>query len=227
MIRTIRWTVAIALAVGVSACGDDEPSAYTTEQLQSVLLTTADLGQGWEDDLPEVDRSQADAMPVFDAGMWCPESAERSAVLETMVGERAVTTMKLAGAARHTFHGVTEQAWSSADASQFYEIAAGAITTCYGQEWGVGEEAQASVVELAGPTYADATTHAVVQYVTPSPDGDFAWRARMSLIRDGATILVLSELEVRPVGADPTYTDAQWWALAERTVERLDSWTSR
>jgi len=64
---------------------------------------------------------------------------------------------------------------------------------------------------------------ALVTYVTPGPDGDYAWRGRQLVVRIGDTVMVLQELDVQLVDSEPFFTDAGWQRIVDTAAERIDA----
>ena len=95
--------------------------------------------------------------------------------------------------------------------------------TCTGETWEVDQDATASVAALAGDDVGDDSTAALVTYVTPGPDGDYAWRGRQLVARFGATVVVLQELDVQLVDSEPFFTDADWQRIVDTASERVDA----
>ena len=78
----------------------------------------------------------------------------------------------------------------------------------------------ASVAALVGDDVGDDSTMALVTYVTPGPDGDYAWRGRGQLVaRFGATVVVLQKLDVQLVDSEPFFTDAEWQRIVDTASE--------
>lgn len=78
-----RYPIAVSLlaALGVAACGDDEPARLTAEQLEAIMPTADDIGNGYAPKAPEAEDDDV----VSDAAMEeaCPEATELAAQLGT------------------------------------------------------------------------------------------------------------------------------------------------
>jgi hypothetical protein len=142
------------------------------------------------------------------------------ALVELQSGDTAASTNTESG---RSFHGVSEQLWSSSDAEAFVDTATTGFETCTGETWEVDDEATASVTELAGDDVGDDSTTALVTYITPGPDGDYAWRGRQLVARFGATVMVLQELDVQLVESEPAFTDADWQDIVETAADRVEA----
>jgi hypothetical protein len=230
-----RWfPTLIVLAIVSAACGnsDDEAAVYSPEELGTALLTADDVGSGWIQRDKQVFEIRPDGLGALDPGMWCPAAADVPDQLLTFVaGGGAFVNLQsgesTGGAAGRGFHGVSEQLWSSSDAEAFVDEVAGGFQTCIGETWVLDEEATASVEALAGDDVGDDSTMAVVTYVTPAPDGDYAWRGRTLVARFGATVMMLQELDVQRVDLEPHFTDADWQHIVDTAVGGIDTLTDR
>jgi len=92
-----------------------------------------------------------------------------------------------------------------------------------GETWEVDDEATASVTALSGDDVGDDSTMALVTYITPGPDGDYAWRGRQLVARFGATVMVLQELDVQLVESEPVFTDTEWQRIVETAADRVEA----
>jgi hypothetical protein len=223
-----------ALALAAAACGGDDDGAdvvYTPEELGAALLTAEDIGSGWTEQEREVVDTRPDGVPAMDPGMWCPEAGGVPDELLSLVADggafvelqSSASTRATGSAAARNFHGVSEQLWSGSDAEAFVETAAEGFETCTGEAWEVDQDATASVAALAGDDVGDDSTMALVTYVTPGPDGDYAWRGRQLVARFGATVAVLQELDVQLVDSEPFFTDADWQRIVDTASEHVDA----
>jgi hypothetical protein len=229
-----RWLPMLgALAFAAVACGgeDDGQVVYSPEELGTALLTADDIGSGWTEEQRVVAEARPEGMTAMDPGMWCPEAedvpdeldsllADGGAFVELRSGEPTRTT---GSASARSFHGVSEQLWSGSGAEAFVEAAAAGFEACTGETWAVDQDATASVAALVGDELGDDSTMALVTYVTPGPDGDYAWHGRQLVVRFGDTVMVLQELDVQLVDSEPFFTDAGWQRIVDTAAERIDA----
>jgi hypothetical protein len=68
---------------------------------------------------------------------------------------------------------------------------------------------------------------ALVTYVTPGPDGDYAWRGRQLIARFGATVVLIQELDVQLVDSKPRFTDSDWQRIVGAAAERVEALSDR
>ncbi len=223
-----RWLLVAALVMFVPmGCGSDE-TVTTPEDLDTALLTAADLGTGWTQQQQEVFDTWPEGMPALDPGMWCPQAGSVADDLDVLVGGGgAFVELQSDESDARTYHGVTERLWSTPDAAGFVDTATAGFDACVGQTWDVDQDATASVVELVGEPVGDDSTMALVTYVTPGPDGDYEWRGRTIAARFGATAMVLQELDVQRSGSEPRLTDTEWQQLVELAASKVEASTDR
>ncbi len=232
--RTRRFVPVIAvLALVAGACGgnDENEVVYSPEELGPALLTPDDIGSGWTEDERVVSDTRPDEAPTMDPGMWCPAAADVPDELLALVpdgvafvqlksGDTAASQNSESG---RSFHGVSEQLWSGSDADAFVETAAAGFETCMGETWEVDDGTTASVTALTGDDVGDDSTMALITYITPGPDGDYAWRGRQLVARFGATVMVLQELDVQLVESEPVFTDTEWQRIVETAADRVEA----
>lgn len=221
-----RWLSLVASLVLVSgACGDEKAEVLTPDELGSALLTPGDVGDGFVEDQRMVAEERPEDVAPLDPGMWCDAAGDAADELLTLVGEGvAFIQIRSTDVAQRNFHGVSEQLWSSPDAAAFVERATVAIEACAGETW-IAEDDEATVTaeELAGEDVGDDSTTVMVTYVTPAPDGDYAWRGRTLLARFDDTVMVLQELDVQLVDGEPFFSDADWQRIVNVAVERVEA----
>ena len=227
------WLLLVAALSLVGACGgdDDAEVVYPPAELGTALLTAADIGTDWTEEARLVfDTRSQGAPPAMDPGMWCPEAqdvpddldsllADGGAFVELQPSESTPPTGSTLG---RSFHGVTEQLWSGTGAESYVDTASAGIETCTGATWEV-EDATASVAALTGDDVGDDSTMALVTYVTPGPDGDYAWRGRQLVARFGATVMLIQELDVQLIDSEPRFTDSDWQRIVGAAAERVEA----
>jgi hypothetical protein len=227
-----RWIpMFAALALVAGACGSDDSAevVYSPEELGTALLSPDDIGSGWTEDQRLVTDTRPDEFPALDPGMWCPTAADVPDDLLALVPDGVAFVELKAGdpgappnsESGRSFHGVSEQLWSSSDAEAFVETAAAGFETCTGETWEVDDGTTASVTALPGDDVGDDSTTALVTYVTPAPDGDYAWRGRQLVARFGATVMTLQELDVQLVENEPTFTDTEWQRIVDTAANQV------
>jgi len=219
-----RWLMLGALLMVVPlGCGSDE-TAVAPADLEAALLTADDLGTGWTQQQHQVFDTRPEGMPTLDPGMWCPQAGPVADDLGGLdAGGGAYVELQSGVSAARTHHGVSEQLWSSADASAFVAAATSGFEACVGQTWDVDQDATASVDALVGDWVGDESTTALVTYVTPGPDGDYEWRGRTLVARFGSTVMVLQELDVQRAGSEPRMTDDQWHEMVRVAASKVDA----
>lgn len=231
---TRRFLPVIAvLALVAGACGGNQDSevVYSPEELGPALLTPDDVGSGWTEDERVVSDTRPAEAPAMDPGMWCPAAADVPDELLALVPDGVAfvqlksgdTTASQNSEPVRSFHGVSEQLWSSSDAGAFVETTAAGIETCMGETWEVDDGTTASVTALTGDDVGDDSTMALVTYITPGPDGDYAWRGRQLVARFGATVMVLQELDVQLVDSEPVFADSDWQRIVDTAADRVDA----
>lgn len=227
-----RWLpVAAALALVLGACGSDEQDAtvFGSEDLGTALLSATDVGAGFTEADRVVAETRPEGTPMLDPGMWCPAAGNVADDLAGLVGDSgAFVSIQAADVTGRNFHGVSEQLWSGPDAKVFVDRATTGFEACVGETWDLADEdGTASVAALAGETVGDDSTMAVVTYVTPGPDGDYAWRGRTLVARVGATVMVIQELDVQLVDVPPRFTDADWQRIVDVAADRIAALADR
>lgn len=222
--RRLMLAMAAATLVAGACGGGGDAVSYSPEDLGAVLLSADDVGSGWSEERRAVFEARPEDMPVFDPGMWCPAAGDVADELVALVDEGgALVEVRAPEAAGRNFHGVTEQLWSGSDSEALLERATTAFEACIGATWEVDEDATATVASLAVADVGDESTAVLVTYLTPSPDGDYAWRGRTLVARFGATVLVLNELDVQTVESEPRFSDADWRRLVDTAAERIEA----
>lgn len=222
-----KWLPVVAALVLVpGACGEDEAEVFTPDELASALLTPDDVGDGFVEDQRVAAEESPTDMPALDPGMWCEAAGDAADELSALTGEGgAFIEIVSSEKTGRSFHGVSQHLWSSPEAAAFVERASAAIEACVGETWAIDgdEEATANLAALAGDDVGDDSTAALVTYVTPGPDGDYAWRGRTLVARFGATVMVLQELEVQLVDSEPFIADADWQRIVDVAVDRVEA----
>ncbi len=229
--RLLPMMAALALVAGACGGNDENEVVYSPEELGSALLTPDDIGSGWTEDERVVTDTRPDEFPSLDPGMWCPAAADVPDELLALVPdgvafvqlESGDTPTSSSSESGRSFHGVSEQLWSGDDAEAFVETAAAGFETCMGETWEVDDEATASVTALAGDDVGDDSTMALITYITPGPDGDYAWRGRQLVARFGATVMLLQELDVQLVDSEPVFTDTEWQGIVDTAADRVEA----
>jgi hypothetical protein len=225
------WLFVVAALSLVGACGgdDEDQVVYSPDELGTALLTAADIGTDWTQTARLVFDTRSETPPAMDPGMWCPDAQDVADHLDSLIADggafaelQSSASTRAGSTSGRAFHGVTEQLWSGTDAESFVDAAAAGIETCTGETWEV-EDATASVAALAGDDVGNDSTTALVTYVTPGPDGDYAWRGRQLVARFGATVMLIQELDVQLVGSEPHFTDSDWQRIIDTAAERVEA----
>ena len=230
--RARTWLFVVAALSLVGACGgnDADEVVYSPDELDTALLTAADIGTDWTEEARLVfDTRSEGAPPTIDPGMWCPEAQNVPDDLDSLIADggafielQSSESTRAGNTSGRSFHGVTEQLWSGTDAESYLDTAAAGIETCTGETWEV-EDGTASVAALAGDDVGNDSTMALVTYVTRGPDGDYAWRGRQLVAQFGATVMLIQELDVQLVDSDPRFTDSDWRRIVDTAAERVEA----
>lgn len=224
-----RWVAGVlTAALAVGACGDDDDAdlTYTADALVEVLVREDDLGSGWSEDRRDVFTTRAEGPPSFDPGGWCPDAAEEVEGIEALAGETGAVVELSRERQGRSFHGLSEQLWSNMTTAEYFATVVGALDTCMGATWFLEDEGEVTVGALEGPSVGDESTMALVEVVTPGPDGDYVWRSRVLVARFGTTLMVLDELDVQIEGSAPRFTDADWSDVVDTATEAVERLTA-
>jgi len=225
------WLFVVAALSLVGACGGDDKDevVYSPDELGAALLTAADIGPDWTEQARLVFDTRSETPPAMDPGMWCPKAQDVPDELDALIADggafvelRSSESTSTGSTSGRSFHGVTAQLWSGTDAESYVDTATTGIETCTGETWKV-EDATASVAALAGDDVGNDSTMALVTYVTPGPDGDYAWRGRQLVARFGATVMLIQELDVQHVDNQPRFTDSDWQRIVDTAAERVEA----
>jgi hypothetical protein len=225
------WLFVVAALSLAGACGvdDEDEVVYSPDELGAALLTAADIGTDWTEQARLVFDTRSETPPAMDPGMWCPEAQDVPDDLYSLIADggafvehRSSESTRAGSTSGRSFHGVTEQLWSGPDAESYVDTVAAGFETCTGETWKV-EDATASVAALDGDDVGNDSTMALVTYVTPGPDGDYAWRGRQLVARVGATVMLIQELDVQQVDSQPRFTDSEWQRIVEIAAERVEA----
>jgi hypothetical protein len=200
--RLVRRLMVLVVVMSLAACGDDGQDAAHT---------------------------------------YTPDELEPVLVVADDIGQgwteemRDVFTTRGEGPAaiegRRDFHGVSEQLWSSDDATDYIVAVRAAFDACVGTTWNVEDEGDASDQEvtlraLDAPDVGDMSTAAVAEVATPGPDGTYIWRSRIVVGRFGTVVMTVTELDVQLEGSEPHFTETEWANLVETAAAKVERLTA-
>jgi len=216
---------ALALAITLTACGDDSDDsdgssttastvASTTAttaptDLTAQLLTPADVGPGWELGSPVNDADLTDLVQSpCDAATLDPAAAER------LVGDAGVQIQPTEGSQQLLIEVLTlgEEEQLALDVQAFID----AFDTCANtpSDQRVGEP-------LDIPDVGDQ--RAAFRGTVQDPQ-EGIWLGRTAMVRVGGTYMLLSLVETVPsVDATPTVSDAEFVTMVETAAGKIAS----
>lgn len=125
----------LTATLGASSC-TNEPDPYTSEQLDSVLLTSSDLSDATGLIWTETQRMAFDTReaenPSIDPSLWCP--AGRAANLVQSAGDSGVD-VELVIKDTDSPYMIRQQAWSNGKVRYYFSTLSSAVSTCSGVTW--------------------------------------------------------------------------------------------
>lgn len=229
------WMRALAtagLVVGGLACGSDEVTVPTADELAADLVDAGTYDGSWNVSVPDgesaidgvVTAEMLEMLPRMDL---CEAAGAEARALVGELPWMAFRQIDLAvddpidPPADRTGHMVSVQEFLISGepdelAATFTTLRDGA-TACLG-EIPAGEEGPGFAEELALPAVGDDRYGALM---TIDEAGGWAeWRLHVALVRDGAVLMWLTILDIR-AGVDPFYTVDEIGRMVETAVDLL------
>jgi hypothetical protein len=206
----------LLLASCGSGGGSTAAKTYTPAQLDKVLLTAGEAGEGWTQKAHNVPTTTPETVPgptTTVVSEFCPASGGKLAEFERLTSdERAVMVMLQApqGTDERPV-GVIEKMWSFDNASKLFADVKAALPACVGQSWQSPSSGELlTLTSVTGlPKVGDESISVLVTATEPSQSGDIEWYMPTTIARHGSAIIVLEGLDIHSKGAAPTLTVAQ------------------
>ena len=210
----------IALLLSVSACTRSaEESSF--EVSSDLLLAASELGTSWSRQLGEEFTSRG-TVPVIDEKSWCDDATASTEQLKGLAGiSGAVTSLKNA-VERGSSHTITEQVWQASGASEFVAVFDDAVSMCDGKSWTTSQNEKFSFASLDVPAIGEAAAAGSSTILISENGSTSEWVARMTVVRIGDVVIQVRELDVRPLGAKPKLTFAEWNDTVRLAVQKVE-----
>lgn len=223
--RTSRRACSLTLAgcLTLAACGGgDADRTFTPDELESALLTADDLGHGWEETQRLVFTAREPENPSVEEALgFCPDATEQVAALAELSSDSGADVELQRTEGSGSFHMLRQQAWSDAQVREYLTTFAEAVDLCTGVTWTDPDGNEVTWADLEAPAVGDeASTVAAVAIVT-GPEGDMAWRTRLTVARFGEVLMAVSDTIVEPTGTEPWTTEPDWPTIVETAAEQL------
>lgn len=197
----VHTLAAASLVLAGSACGDDETAVPTTDDLVDRAVTVEDLGADWQsspESEPQVvtDEARAD-LATLDL---CPDASEDdqefAAGLEWQVGSGAGFVGDTVGTFTPALIEVL-LADEPDEVTDIFETLRDGMTMCVPGEVSLPDAGNFTVTALEVPEVGE-DRFGVWYQQTDQPEGNDRWDIRHVLVRDGAVLMWLSEIEINP-----------------------------
>jgi hypothetical protein len=226
--------MALVVVVLLAACGDGGGAerTYSPDELEPVLVVADEIGQGWTEEMRDVFTTRGEGPPAMEASAVCPAASGQADELEALAADSgAAVEVNQERTGRRDFHGVSEQLWSSDDATDYVVAVRTAFEACVGTTWTVEDEGgagdqQVTLRALDAPDVGDMSTAAVAEVATPGPDGTYIWRSRIVVGRFGTAVMTITELDVQLEGTEPHFTETEWTTVVETAAAKVERLTA-
>jgi hypothetical protein len=223
--RRTAGTCALALAAALSITGcagrDDggtgaspppassppaAEQAYTPEQLEAVLLTAADLGEGWTETQRGAFTNREPENPsVEDSLSLCPQAAEQAKKLDQLASDAGADVELEQAAEGGSFHLLRQQAWSDDQVQEYFTTLNEAITLCVGSAWEAdGNEVKLEALEA--PALGDESTSVAAVATLGEGDDATTWTSRLTVARFGTALMAVSDSIVGGPAPEPAWS---------------------
>lgn len=200
----------------------DEALTYTPEELSAALLVAEDLGEGWTQTQRNTFTTREPANPSVEESMsFCPEAADQAAMLSELASAAGADVELEQATADGSFHQLRQQAWSDENVPAYLATLAEAIAICVGTTWTDSDGNEVTFEALEAPEVGDESTGVSAIAVISSPDGDTAWRTRLTVARFGTALMAVGDNLVQPADVPAQETDPAWETIVTAAATRF------
>lgn len=197
----IHTLAAVSLVLGGSACGDDDTAVPTADELADRAVTVEDLGAAWQsspESEPQVinDETRAD-LATLDL---CPDASEDDQQLATGLEWQVASGAGFVGDTEGTFTPALIEVLLADEpdtVTDTFETLREAMTMCVPGEVSLPDSGNFMVTALEVPEVGE-DRFGVWYQQTDQPEGNDRWNTRHVLVRDGAVLMWVSEIEINP-----------------------------
>lgn len=219
---SVRFLVGLLTAALLGSCGgSDEGAVPTPELLAESLLTADDLGGEWQlapDANPGLLSEEAKATVSLEL---CEEAGPEAVAAAAALDWQAGTQFTRGASPARGFGPFVQEVLLAGEPDQLestFETIRSGAARCIGVSYS-SEDGDMTIDDLPLPTVGDDRVGQWHRQAGESVSG-YRWDVRTVLVRDGAVMMMLMEIEVTP-SADPVVGQTELDGIVTAAVDNL------